>query len=136
RITIVLIACQGCGRRRRPAICGANGKGLSMGWIVLAIVVAVAVYAIVIYNRLVRLRNMVREGFSGVDVQLRRRTDLVPNLVETVKAYAAHEREVLEEVAATRASSIAASDVHGQAAAAPALQAPLGKPCPPPEAHP
>ncbi|MFZ0070042.1 MAG: LemA family protein, partial [Xanthobacteraceae bacterium] len=71
---------------------------MRLGWIVLAVVVALAVYAIVIYNRLVRLRNMVREGFSGVDVQLRRRTDLVPNLVETVKAYAAHERGVLEEV--------------------------------------
>src|SRR6516164_7965802 len=127
RITIVLVACRGCRRRRRPAICDANGKGLSMEWIVLAIVVAVAVYAIVIYNRLVRLRNMVREGFSGVDVQLRRRTDLVPNLVETVKAYAAHERTVLEDVAATRASSIAANDVPGQAAAARALQAALGK---------
>ncbi|MGA8226659.1 MAG: LemA family protein, partial [Xanthobacteraceae bacterium] len=88
---------------------------MRLGWIVLAVVVALAVYAIVIYNRLVRLRNMVREGFSGVDVQLRRRTDLVPNLVETVKAYAAHERGVLEEVTATRASSIAATDVHGQA---------------------
>ena len=98
-----------------------------LGWIVLAVVVALAVYAIVIYNRLVRLRNMVREGFSGVDVQLRRRTDLVPNLVETVKAYAAHERGVLEEVTATRASSIAATDVHGQAAAARALQAALGR---------
>ena len=94
---------------------------MRLGWIVLAVVVALAIYAIVIYNRLVRLRNMVREGFSGVDVQLRRRTDLVPNLVETVKAYAAHERGVLEEVAATRASSIAATDVHGQAAAARAL---------------
>jgi LemA protein len=122
-----LVACRGCRRGRGPAICGANGKGLSIGWIVLAVVVAVAVYAIVIYNRLVRLRNMVREGFSGVDVQLRRRTDLVPNLVETVKAYAAHERGVLKEVAATRASSIAASDVHGQAAAARALQAALGR---------
>ena len=69
---------------------------MRLGWIVLAIVIALAVYAIVIYNQLVRLRNMVREGFSGVDVQLRRRTDLGPNLVETVKAYAAHERGVLE----------------------------------------
>ena len=98
-----------------------------MEWIVLAIVVAVAVYAIVIYNRLVRLRNMVREGFSGVDVQLRRRTDLVPNLVETVKAYAAHERTVLEDVTKSRASSMAAADVAGQASAAQALQGALGR---------
>src|SRR5262245_5120141 len=100
---------------------------MRLGWIIIAIVVAVAIYAIAIYNRLVRLRNMVREGFSGIDVQLRRRTDLVPNLVETVKSYAAHERGVLEEVAATRASSTAASDVHSQAAAARALQAALGR---------
>jgi LemA protein len=100
---------------------------MSLGWVILAIVVAAAIYAIFVFNRLVRLRNMVSEGFSGVDVQLRRRTDLVPNLVETVKAYAAHERDVLEEVAATRASSIAANDVPGQAAAARALQAALGR---------
>jgi LemA protein len=100
---------------------------MSLGWIILAVVAAAAIYAILVYNRLVRLRNMVSEGFSGVDVQLRRRTDLVPNLVETVKAYAAHERSVLEEVAATRASSIAANDVPGQAAAARGLQAALGK---------
>ena len=100
---------------------------MRMGWIIIAIVAGIAIYAIAIYNRMVRLRNMVREGFSGIDVQLRRRTDLVPNLVETVKAYAAHERSVLEEVAATRASSIAANDVPGQAAAARALQAALGR---------
>jgi LemA protein len=100
---------------------------MSLGWIILAVVAAAAIYAIFVYNRLVRLRNMVREGFSGVDVQLRRRTDLVPNLVETVKAYAAHEHSVLEEVATTRASSIAANDVPGHAAAARALQAALGR---------
>ena len=100
---------------------------MRIGWIIVAIVAAIAIYAVVTYNRLVRLRNMVREGFSGVDVQLRRRTDLVPNLVDTVKAYAAHERGVFEDVAATRASSMAASDVHGQAAAARALQAALGR---------
>jgi LemA protein len=100
---------------------------MRMGWIIIAIVAAIAIYAIAIYNRLVRLRNMVREGFSGIDVQLRRRTDLVPNLVETVKAYAAHERGVLEEVTASRASSMAASDVHSQAAAARAMQAALGR---------
>ena len=87
---------------------------MSLGWIILAVVAAAVIYAIYVYNRLVRLRNMVSEGFSGVDVQLRRRTDLVPNLVETVKAYAAHERSVLEEVAATRASSVAANDVRGR----------------------
>ncbi len=96
-------------------------------WIVLAILAALAVYVVTVFNRLVRLRNLVREGWSGIDVQLKRRTDLVPNLVETVKAYAAHERAVFEEVTAMRASSMAASDVSGQASAARALQASLGK---------
>jgi LemA protein len=96
-------------------------------WLVLAILAAIAVYGVAVFNRLVRLRNLVREGWSGIDVQLKRRTDLVPNLVATVKAYAAHERTVFEEVAAMRASSIAANDVGGQASAERALQASLGK---------
>jgi LemA protein len=96
-------------------------------WIVIAIVAVVAGYVIAVFNRLVRLRNLTREGWSGIDVQLKRRTDLVPNLVETVKAYASHERGVLEEVTATRASSMAASDVGGQASAERALQASLGR---------
>jgi len=96
-------------------------------WIILAILAAAVIYVAVVFNRLVRKRNLVREGWSGIDVQLKRRTDLVPNLVETVKAYAAHERTVLAEVTAMRASSIAASDVGGQASAERGLQASLGK---------
>ena len=98
-----------------------------MEWIVGAFVVLLLVYAIVVFNRLIRQRNVVREGWSGIDVQLRRRTDLVPNLVETVKAYAAHERGLLEDVTRQRASSIAASDVGGQAAAERALSGSLGR---------
>ena len=96
-------------------------------WIILAILAAAGIYGVAIFNRLVRQRNMVREGWSGIDVQLKRRTDLVPNLVEAVKGYAAHERAVLAEVTAMRASSIAASDVAGQASAERGLQASLGK---------
>jgi LemA protein len=96
-------------------------------WIVIAVVVVLALYAVVIYNRLVRARNQVREGWSGIDVQLRRRTDLVPNLVNTVKAYASHERGVLEEVTAQRTSSINAADVHSQVAAEQGLQGALGR---------
>jgi LemA protein len=96
-------------------------------WILLAILAAAVIYVVAVFNRLVRQRNLVREGWSGIDVQLKRRTDLVPNLVETVKAYAAHERTVLEEVTAMRASSIAASDVGRQATAEQGLQASLGK---------
>ena len=94
-------------------------------WIVAALLIAVVAYAIAIYNRLVRQRNVVREGWSGIDVQLKRRTDLIPNLVETVKAYAAHERGVLEDVTAKRASSIAADDVRRQGEAERALQGSL-----------
>jgi LemA protein len=96
-------------------------------WIILSILAAAVIYVAAVFNRLVRLRNLAREGWSGIDVQLKRRTDLVPNLVETVKAYAAHERAVFEEVTAMRASSIAASDVGGQASAERRLQASLGK---------
>ena len=96
-------------------------------WIILAIIAVLVVVAISVYNRLVSLRQAWKQAYADIDVQLRQRHDLVPNLVETVKAYAAHERDVLEEVAATRASSIAANDVPGQAAAARALQAALGR---------
>jgi LemA protein len=96
-------------------------------WIILAILAAAVIYVVAIFNQLVRQRNLVREGWSGIDVQLKRRTDLVPNLVDTVKAYAAHERAVLAEVTAMRASSIAASDIGSQASAERGLQASLGK---------
>jgi LemA protein len=96
-------------------------------WIVGGIIAIIVLFAVVVFNRLIRQRNMVREGWSGIDVQLRRRTDLVPNLVEAVKGYAAHERGLFEEVAAKRASSIAADNVGGQAAAERALQGSLGR---------
>ena len=98
-----------------------------MEWIAAAVMVLILLYAVFVFNRLVRQRNSVREGWSGIDVQLRRRTDLIPNLVETVKAYAAHERGVFEEVTQKRASSIAASSVDGQATAERALSGSLGR---------
>lgn len=66
----------------------------------------VALLLIVLYNRLVRLRNMVREGWSGIDVQLKRRANLIPNLVETVKGYMGHERDLLEKVTQLRSQSL------------------------------
>ena len=96
-------------------------------WIIGAVVVLAVVYAIVVFNRLIRQRNIVREGWSGIDVQLRRRTDLVPNLVEAVKGYAAHERGLFEDVGKHRAASIAASDVGGQASAERELNGSLGR---------
>ncbi len=102
-------------------------KVMRMEWVVIGFTIAIVVFAILLFNNLVRLRNVVREGWSGIDVQLRRRTDLVPNLVETVKGYAAHERGLFEDIARNRAQSIAADNVTGQAAAEKALQGSLGR---------
>ena len=76
-------------------------------WIVVAIVAVVVIAVILAFNRLVRLRNRVDNGWSQIDVQLKRRYDLIPNLVETVKGYAAHERGTLEAVVAARSRAIA-----------------------------
>jgi LemA protein len=84
-------------------------------WIVLGIVVVLALGVIWIYNRLVTLRTRVDNGWSQIDVQLRRRADLIPNLVETVKGYAAHERELFERVTEARARSLGATGVVDQA---------------------
>jgi len=84
-------------------------------WIVLGIVLALLLAAVWIYNRLVTLRTRVENGWSQIDVQLRRRADLIPNLVETVRGYAAHERELFERVTEARARSLGASGVSEQA---------------------
>ena len=93
--------------------------------IFLLAVAACVVFAVLAYNRLVGLTQRSAEAWSDVDVQLKRRTDLVPNLVETVKGYAAHERGLFEDVAKNRAQSIAADNVGGQAAAENALHGSL-----------
>jgi LemA protein len=84
-------------------------------WIVLGIVVVVVLGLVWTFNRLVTLRTRVDNGWSQIDVQLRRRADLIPNLVETVKGYAAHERELFEQVTEARARSLGASGVTEQA---------------------
>ncbi len=86
-------------------------------WILLGLLVLAALYAIFTYNRLVRARVRVDNGWSQIDVQLRRRYDLIPNLIEAVKGYAAHEREVFEEVTNARTQAQGATTVQGQAAA-------------------
>lgn len=78
-------------------------------WIVLAIIAVVVVWAIGIYNSLVALRNRFKNSYAQIDVQLNRRYDLIPNLVETAKAYLKHERETLEAVVAARNSALSAS---------------------------
>ncbi len=74
-------------------------------FILIAIVVLMGVFAVSIYNKLVKLRERVRNAFAQIDVQLERRHDLIPNLVETVKGYMSHERETLEAVVAARAAA-------------------------------
>lgn len=98
-------------------------------WIVLAVVAVAVVYAIAVFNRLVRTRQMVNEAWSGIDVQLKRRSDLVPNLVDSVKGYAAHERSVLEEVTQRRgaARALPEGDVAARGLAEGALSAALGE---------
>ena len=96
-------------------------------WIVIGVLALIGLYAIVVFNRLIRGRNLVREGFSGIDVQLRRRSDLVPNLVETVKAYAAHERNLFNEIAAKRTAAMNATGVSSKAAAEQDLQGSLSR---------
>jgi LemA protein len=79
-------------------------------YLLLGALALVGLWAIVSYNALVRARNKVDEAWSGIDVQLKRRHDLVPNLVETVKGYAAHERETLEAVTAARSAAATAGE--------------------------
>ena len=99
-----------------------------LAWLIpLVIIVALVGGTILIYNRLVRLRNRTANAWSQVDVQLRKRYDLVPNLVETVKGYASHEQAVFDEVTRLRAAAQGASSVEGQARAENALTAALGR---------
>src|SRR5687767_6368429 len=86
------------------------------GWIALGVVVVLVIWAIMIYNGLVALRNRYKNAFSQIDVQLKRRYDLIPNLVESVRGYMAHERNTLEAVIRARGDAVGAAQ---RAAAAP-----------------
>jgi LemA protein len=96
-------------------------------WIVLGVVALLLLYAVGVYNRLVRLRALVREGFSGITVQLRRRADLIPNLVSTVQGYATHERGTLDEVIRRRTEAVDAKGVTATAQADTAMSAMIGR---------
>ncbi len=85
-----------------------------IGWILLGAVVVLALWAVGIYNTLVRLRENVKSGWSQIDVQLKRRHDLVPNLVETAKGYMAHEKDTLEKVIAARQQAVNASGLQNK----------------------
>ncbi len=88
-----------------------------IAWIVIGLIVLLVLFAVMIYNRLVRLRNRIEAAWSQIDVQLKRRHDLIPNLVETVKGYAAHEKETLDAVVRARQQAVAAGDVEQSAQA-------------------
>lgn len=99
--------------------------GIGVGLVIVALVG----YVIATYNGLVRLRQQVEEAWSGIDVQLKRRYDLIPNLVESVRGYATHERGLFEEVARARsaAAAVPKGDVEGRAGAESMLGAVMGR---------
>jgi LemA protein len=97
------------------------------GLILLALVVVAGLWAISIYNGLVRRKNVVAEAWSGIDAQLKRRADLIPNLVETVKGYASHERQTFDELAQLRSTGQGQADVAQRAQTEQAITAAIGK---------
>lgn len=101
------------------------------GWIALGIIVGLIVllafFFIGIYNGLVKLRNRAKEAWAQIDVQLKRRHDLIPNLVETVKGYAGHEKETLESVIQARSQAVSAQGPAAQGKAEKGLSGALGK---------
>jgi len=100
---------------------------MSVSWIILAVFGFVIVVVISLYNSMVQARNLAQEGWSGIDVQLKRRADLIPNLVEAVKGYAGHEKTLLEDVTALRAKTQQAADPAQRAIAEGMLTGALGK---------
>jgi LemA protein len=97
-------------------------------WIVLGVIVLVAIAGVISYNRFVTQKNLIKDAWANIDTELRRRYDLIPNLVETVKGYASHESEIFEEVARTRSMASGATGTPAaQAAAEGPFMAALGK---------
>jgi len=90
-------------------------------WVILAVIVLVALWLIAVFNGLISLRNRTKEAWSDIDVQLKRRYDLIPNLVESVKGYAKHEKDLLENVTKARTEAMQAKDIASKAKAENAL---------------
>jgi LemA protein len=101
--------------------------GAFLGGLVCLLAVAIAVWAVLAYNRLTRLRNQAEASWAQIDVQLKRRQDLIPNLVETVRGYATHERGTLDAVITARNGAIGATEPANRAAAESALTQALGR---------
>ena len=100
---------------------------MSAGWIVIGVIVVVALWALTAYNRLVTLSQRVSQAFADIDVQLKQRHDLIPNLVETVKGYASHERGTLDEVVKARNAAMSAQGPAQVSAAENQLSGALGR---------
>jgi LemA protein len=100
---------------------------MTLGYALIGLIVAVIGYLVYAYNALVSQKNLVAEGWSGIDVQLKRRADLIPNLVETVKGYASHEDKLFRDIAELRAKSIAGGSVADQSMVGQAMTAALGR---------
>ena len=100
---------------------------MTLGYGLMGLLVAFTGYLIYAYNALVTNKNLTAEGWSGIDVQLRRRADLIPNLIETVKGYAAHEDKLFRDIAELRAKSIGGGSVAEQSAVGQAMSAALGR---------
>lgn len=98
-----------------------------MEWVILGLIVLVVLWGIGTYNGLVTLRQRASQAFADIDVQLKQRHDLIPNLVETVKGYATHEKDTLDAVVKARNSAISAQGTPGQAAAEQQLSGALGR---------
>jgi LemA protein len=100
---------------------------MSLFWILLIVIVLLAIYIVGIYNRLVSLRQNVMNSWSQIDVQLKRRYDLIPNLIETVKAYMKYEQETLQQVIEARNKALGATTVHDKALAENQVSAALSR---------
>src|SRR4029077_2082427 len=108
-----------CSARKSPqrALKGAPMSNISSTWIIIGVLVVLVVWIIMIYNGLVAMRQRVNQSFADIDVQLKQRHALIPNLVETVKGYAGHERGTLEAVVKARQTAMAAPDLQQKVAA-------------------
>lgn len=102
-------------------------KSMNLLWIVLAIIALIVVYFWSLYNGLISLKTQIEEAWSQIDIQLKRRADLIPNLVETVKGYAKHEKSVFSEVTKARSALMGARSLDKKAEANDMLTAALGK---------